>query len=86
MTKQDKRAYGATKQFAELATVIVGNKCTYICNDRIEYEYDAIADDGAFGGIEIAVSVEHFKNYDALRVTDLAASESMRNIAARVVV
>ena len=86
VTKQDKRAYGATKQFAELATVIVGNKCTYICNDRIEYEYDAIADDGAFGGIEIAVSVEHFKNYDALRVTDLAASESMRNIAARVVV
>ena len=86
VTKQDKKTYRATKQFAELASVIAANKCTYICNDRIEYEYDAIADDGAFGGIEIAVSVEHFKNYDGLKVADIATSESMKNIAARVVV
>lgn len=85
ITKQDDRSYMGTKMFADLVSVIAANKITYICNDYQEYEHDAIADEGAFGGLDVAVRVEHFKNYDKLTVDDLVKAESLKAVADRVV-
>ena len=86
VTKQDERSFRATKLFADLVSVIAANKSTYVCNDYQETENDATADSGVFGGLEIAERIEHFRNYDKLVAADLAEADSLRKLAARIVV
>ena len=86
VTKQDERSYDATKQFKDLVSVIASNKTLYICNDHSELEHDAIRDEGGFGTLEVSARIEHFKNYDKLTIDDLAHAESLKNLAAKVIV